>query len=257
MAQMRPWRPRRNACHDCSCSVGCHRVQGAMKATVWRRHRLLNGLQSLLLLGAMAAILSGLGWVVAGESGIFWALAGGVALVLFSPGFSPRLVLRMYAARALGPTEAPELHGLLATLAERAGLPTTPELYYVPSQMLNAFAVGTRSHSAVAVTDALLRALSPRELAGVLAHEMSHVRHSDMWVMGLADLFSRMNEPVLLVRADTAVVELAAVDVLRVPGELDGDPHPGLRTDVERAHAARALAHPGVQRGSRGGGADR
>lgn len=163
-----------------------------MKATVWRRHRLLNGLQSLLLLGAMAAILSGLGWVVAGESGIFWALAGGVALVLFSPGFSPRLVLRMYAARALGPTEAPELHGLLATLAERAGLPTTPELYYVPSQMLNAFAVGTRSHSAVAVTDALLRALSPRELAGVLAHEMSHVRHSDMWVMGLADLFSRM-----------------------------------------------------------------
>ncbi len=128
-----------------------------MKAAVWRRHRLLNGLQSLLLLGAMAAILSGLGWVVAGESGVFWALAGGVALVLFNPGFSPRLVLRMYAARALGPREAPALHGLLATLAERAGLPTAPELYYVPSRMLNAFAVGTRSHSAVAATDALLR----------------------------------------------------------------------------------------------------
>ncbi|GMQ96109.1 MAG: zinc metalloprotease HtpX [Gammaproteobacteria bacterium] len=163
-----------------------------MKVAAWRRHRLLNGLQSLILLAAMAAILSGLGWVVAGGSGVFWALVGGAALVLLNPGFSPRLVLRMYAARALGPRQAPELHALLATLAERAGLRATPELYYVPSRMLNAFAVGTRSASAVAVTDALLRALSPRELAGVLGHEVSHVRHNDMWVMGLADLFSRL-----------------------------------------------------------------
>ena len=82
-----------------------------MKAAAWRRHRLLNGLQSLFLLGAMAAILSGLGWVVAGGSGIFWALLGGALLVLFNPGFSPRLVLRMYAARALGPRQAAELTG--------------------------------------------------------------------------------------------------------------------------------------------------
>jgi heat shock protein HtpX len=77
-------------------------------------------------------------------------------------------------------------------LAARAGLPAAPTLYYVPSAMINAFAVGTRGNSAIAVTDALLRALSPRELAGVLAHELSHVRNNDMWVMELADLFSRM-----------------------------------------------------------------
>lgn len=163
-----------------------------MNAAAWRRHRLLNALQSLLLLGAMAAILSGLGWVIAGTSGIFWALAGGAALVLFTPGISPRLILHMYGARRIGNRQAPDLHGLLSTLAQRAALPAAPELYYLPSRMLNAFAVGTRSNSAVAVTDALVRTLTPRELAGVLAHEVSHVRHNDMWVMGLADLVSRM-----------------------------------------------------------------
>ncbi len=163
-----------------------------MNVAAWRRHRLLNALQSLLLLGAMTAILSGLGWVVAGGSGVLWALVGGVVLVLFNPGFSPRLILHMYGARRIGPRHAPELHSLLVTLAARAELPAAPHLYYVPSRMLNAFAVGTRANSAVAITDALVRALTPRELAGVLAHEVSHVRHNDMWVMGLADLFSRM-----------------------------------------------------------------
>lgn len=64
-------------------------------------------------------------------------------------------------------------------------------MYYVPSQMLNAFAVGTRKHAAIAVTDGLVRQLDMRELVGVVAHEISHVRNNDLWVMGLADMFSR------------------------------------------------------------------
>jgi len=158
----------------------------------WRRHRLLNVLQSLLLVGAMAVILGGLGWVLAGADGIAWALIGGALLVLFNPGVSPRLVLQMYGARPLDPHQAPELHALVESLAQRAELPATPALHYVPSQMLNAFAVGSRHHSAIAITDALVRGLSPREVAGVLAHEISHIRHNDMWVMGLADMFSRL-----------------------------------------------------------------
>lgn len=163
-----------------------------MNAEAWRRHRLLNAVQSLLLVAAMAAILTGLGWILAGSTGIWYALAGGTALLGLNPRFSPRLILGMYGARALGPRHAPEPNAMLATLAGRASLPAAPDLYYVPSRILNAFAVGSRRDSAVAVTDALLRALTPRELAGVLAHEVSHVRHNDMWVMGLADMFSRM-----------------------------------------------------------------
>ncbi len=68
----------------------------------------------------------------------------------------------------------------------RAGLESRPELFYVPSRMLNAFAAGTREQSAIAVTDGLLR-----QLDGVLAHEVSNIRSNDLWVMGLADLFSR------------------------------------------------------------------
>jgi heat shock protein HtpX len=164
----------------------------SLDTATWRHHRLRNAAQSLLLLLAMAGILGALGWVVAGGAGIAWALAGGVVLVVFNTGISPRVILRMYGARRLARRDAPELLDVLEVLAERAVLPATPALYYVPSTMLNSFAVGSRGNAAVAVTDGMLRALASRELVGVLAHEISHVRHNDMWVMGLADLFSRL-----------------------------------------------------------------
>ena len=79
-----------------------------------------------------------------------------------------------------------------AEIARRAGFPRTPSLYLVPSRVLNAFAVGTRDNAAIAVTDGMLRSLSLRELAGVLAHEISHIRNRDLWVMNLADTISRL-----------------------------------------------------------------
>ncbi len=163
-----------------------------MNVSTWRRHRALNVLQSLLLLTAMAGVLGGLGWVIAGGAGVLWALAGGIVLVALNPGLSPRLVLSAYGARPLAPHLAPELNEMVRVLAERARLPAVPALYLIPSTLINAFAVGSRRTAAVAVSDALLRTLDPREIAGVLAHEISHVRHNDMWVMGLADLFSRL-----------------------------------------------------------------
>ena len=76
-------------------------------------------------------------------------------------------------------------------LAERAELPTVPQLYYIPSRALNAFSLGTRNAAAVAITDGMLRALTLRELAAVLAHEMSHIANNDLWIMKLADVISR------------------------------------------------------------------
>jgi heat shock protein HtpX len=86
----------------------------------------------------------------------------------------------------------PELVQAVKILAERASLLHTPSLYYVPSSSLNAFTTGTANESAIAVTDGLLRRLNLRELAGVLAHEISHIANRDLRVMSLADTVSRL-----------------------------------------------------------------
>ncbi|ALP53161.1 peptidase M48 [Candidatus Tenderia electrophaga] len=163
-----------------------------MESVLWYRHALLNRLQSLLLLLVMAAFLALLGGLLWGGAGLIWLTLIGAVLVLFNPMNSPQLIMRMYRAVPLRPGESPALYGLLQQLAQRAGLKHVPELYYLPSPMVNAFAVGQRDTSAIAVSDGLLRTLNSREGAGVLAHEISHIRSNDMWVMGLADLFSRM-----------------------------------------------------------------
>lgn len=157
-----------------------------------RAHKLTNLLHSLLLLGGMALLLALLGWTLAGFPGVVWAMLLGTLALALGPTLSPQVILRLYGARRILPGQAPELQALLAELAGRAALPATPQLYYVPSRVMNAFAVGRPDRAAIAVTDGLLRGLSFRELAGVLAHEMSHVRNNDMWVMGLADVVSRV-----------------------------------------------------------------
>ncbi len=158
---------------------------------IWEEHAWRNRLQSLFLLLVMGGFMALLGWLLWGESGVWMMLLTTALGVVFNPGLSPRWVMRLYGARPLTREQAPELFEIVAQLAGRAGLTRPPELHWVPSSMLNAFAVGTPEQSAIAVTDGLLRRLDLRELTGVLAHEISHVRNRDLWVMGLADLFSR------------------------------------------------------------------
>ena len=155
-------------------------------------HKLNNLIQSILLLGGMAVLVGLLGWLIAGGDGVLWAVIIGAIILLLGPRASPRLALKLYGARPLHHAEAPNLYRLMAALAERARLPSMPALYYVPTAAMNAFAVGQRSEPIITVTDGLLRNLTSRELAGVLAHELSHVRNNDMWVMTLADSVSRL-----------------------------------------------------------------
>lgn len=155
-------------------------------------HKLNNLLQSVSLLGGMAALVALLGWLLAGADGVLWAVIIGVLILWLSPRASPHLTLRWYGARALSRTEALGLYTLTDTLAEGAQLPVAPELYYAPTPAMNAFAVGHRRQPAIAVTHGLLRNLSQRELAGVLAHEICHIRSNDIWVMTLADTVSRV-----------------------------------------------------------------
>ena len=104
------------------------------------------------------------------------------------------MVMRMYGARQLTGGAGHEIRQVIAALSARAELPMVPETYIIPSPTLNAFAVGRPEHAAIGLTSGLLQRLSLRELAGVLAHEMSHIRNNDLWIMGLADTMSRMTQ---------------------------------------------------------------
>jgi heat shock protein HtpX len=177
----------------------------------WRRHAWLNRLQTVLLLGAMAGFLALLGYLLWGSDGLLPLLALGAVFAIFNPAASPRLVMHLYRARPIAAWEAPQLRDALSELARRAGLARTPGLYYVPSRIVNAFAVGSAGDAAVAVTDGLLRALGPREIVAVLAHEMSHIRSNDLRVMGLADIISRLTSLLSLVGQFLLILNLPLI----------------------------------------------
>jgi heat shock protein HtpX len=157
-----------------------------------RSHDVRNALHTLILIGGSALLLAVIAWTVYGPEGLVWAALLGAFGLWTMSRVSPKMVLGLYRARPLSPDELPEIHRLVRQLARQAELPSIPQLYYVPSKLLNAFAVGTARDSAIAVTDALVRSMTLRQLAGILAHEMAHIRSGDLKVMALADVLTRM-----------------------------------------------------------------
>jgi heat shock protein HtpX len=133
-----------------------------------------------------------LGWLFAGAVGFVWAFVlagfGAIALTRVPAAW----ILRSSGAQALPWHRAPELTRLVHELAQRAGLRRAPALYLLPAREPQAMAVGGRDDPAMAVTPALVRQLSPRELAGVLAHEVTHLRHGDTRLMAAAHGFGRI-----------------------------------------------------------------
>jgi heat shock protein HtpX len=144
-----------------------------------------NQLKTVLLLGAMSALLVGLGALVAPS---YLYLFGALALLmnLGAYFFSDRIVLRMHHAREVSPHEAPDLHAMVVDLSARAGIPK-PRLFVIPEEQPNAFATGRNpAHGVVAVTQGIVRLLDRRELRGVIAHELAHIRNRDMLIASIA-----------------------------------------------------------------------
>ena len=123
------------------------------------QHKLNNTLQSVLLIASMAILLGVVGGLFAGPVGVWLALTVCALLLAFGPQLSPRFVLSLYRAQPIDRRQAPDLHMLTTELSRRAGLARTPQLYYIPSRMMNAFAVGSRDDAAIGLTDGLLRRL--------------------------------------------------------------------------------------------------
>jgi heat shock protein HtpX len=158
----------------------------SIDADALRRLRLLNRLQSTVLLLGLAALAGTTGYLLAGSDGVIFAAVLAAGFLLFTPA-SGELVFRyLYGAAPLTAASAPQLFSLVGELARRAELERTPALFLIPTPVLQAMAAGSREAPSIGVTSGLLQTLPSRELAGVLAHEIAHVRHGDMFVMRIA-----------------------------------------------------------------------
>ncbi len=173
-------------------------------------HRSRNLKQSVVLVLGMTLI-------VVVSASLIWSWAGAVAagvfvlvLSLFGPRVPPEAIMRLYKGIPVDARHGAQLHRLVEVLADRAELARHPRLYVIPSTTLNAFATGTPANAAIGITEGLLRRLDLRQLAGVLAHEMSHIRNNDLRVMAMADALTRFTQLLAYLGLFLAVLNIPA-----------------------------------------------
>jgi heat shock protein HtpX len=183
---------------------------------------MMNQLKTVLLLGVLSAIVVGIGGALAPGSMVVW-VALALAMNVGAYFFSDRLVLRMNGARPLAREEAPGIHAMTEELAARAGIPV-PRLFVIDDPSPNAFATGRNpARGVVAITTGIVRHLSARELRGVIAHEIAHIRNRDILVSTIA--------------ASLAAVVTSVANVLQFSALFGG-----AQNDEEGGSAAGSLA---------------
>jgi heat shock protein HtpX len=143
-------------------------------------------IKTALLLGLLTILILVVGQAMGGRTGLVVAFFMAVVMNLGSYWFSDKIVLSMYGARELSPVDAPGVHAMVEELARNGGIPK-PRIMLIPQEAPNAFATGRNpEHGVVAVTEGILRLLSPEELRGVLSHELGHIRNRDILVQSIA-----------------------------------------------------------------------
>ena len=172
------------------------------------KHKIINTIQSWLLVIAMMITLGVLGWLLGGITFALYAILLVIVIYLFNYKVSPYLILKMYRTKKISYSQAPNLYKILFLLAKRADLANIPKLYYLPSDMMNAFTVGTEGNSVIALSDGLLRRLSQREIAAILAHEISHIVNGDVKIMRFADFTSYLTNILSIVGQILLIINL-------------------------------------------------
>jgi heat shock protein HtpX len=146
----------------------------------------MNALRTTFLMALLTVLLVLAGGAIGGKSGMTFALVMAGVMNFVSYWFSDKIVLAMYGAKEVSEAEYPEFFGLVRQLAVQAGIPM-PRVYIIPSETPNAFATGRNpDHAAVAATAGIMRILTRDELMGVMAHELSHVKHRDILISSIA-----------------------------------------------------------------------
>jgi len=146
----------------------------------------MNGIKTILLMVTLTLMLIAIGAILGGKTGMTIALIIAFGMNFISYWFSDKIVLKMYRARPVSQSDAPELYGMVRRLAQKAGLPM-PKVYVIEQAQPNAFATGRNpENGAVAVTTGIMQILTQEELAGVMAHELAHIKHRDILVGTIA-----------------------------------------------------------------------
>ena len=240
---------------------------------------MFNMLKTAVLMAAVTALFMVVGSFIGGQQGMVVALVIAIGLNFFSYWFSDKLVLKMYNAKEVDATSAPQFYSMVHELATRAGLPM-PRVYVIDEAAPNAFATGRDpEHAAVAATTGIMRVLSDRELRGVMAHELTHVAHRDILIstisatmagaigmlanfamfFGGRDSEGRPGNPIaglavaFLAPLAAGLIQMAIsrareFEADRGGAELSGDPE-GLASALQKIHAyARGTPMPTAER---------
>lgn len=142
----------------------------------------MNGLKTVMLLTLLTLLLVFGGAALGGKQGMTIALVMAFAMNFITYFFSDKIVLKMYRAKQVSESDAPVLYRIVRSLSQKAGMPM-PKVYIIPDMSPNAFATGRNPiHAAVAATEGIMQLLSEEELAGVMAHELAHVKHRDILI---------------------------------------------------------------------------
>jgi heat shock protein HtpX len=146
----------------------------------------MNSLKVIILLASLSGLLMIIGYFIAGKKGVVIALILSLTMNFGSYWYSDSIVLGMYSAQPVTKSEAPVLYEAVESLSAKANIPV-PKIYIIPENAPNAFATGrNEDHAAVAVTSGILKILSRDELEGVIAHELSHIKHRDILISTMA-----------------------------------------------------------------------
>jgi heat shock protein HtpX len=178
-----------------------------------RAHRLRNTLHSVLLVGGLGLVTGFSAWLIWGGMGVAATLAAIGLIYAFVPRLSPELMMRVYRARRVEPGQggrSVQILRIVDALSDRAELTVVPRVYVIPSMTLSAFAAGRPDNAVIGITEGLLGRLDLREVAGVLAHEISHVRNNDLALMGLADAMTRFAQALAYLAVFLALFNLPA-----------------------------------------------
>ena len=150
----------------------------------------MNRTRTFMLMVGLTVLFVLVGGAIGGRQGAIWAFIIAAGMNFYSYWFSDKLVLKHYQAREVGPNDGGRLYATVAELAQRAGLPM-PKVYLIPQKAPNAFATGRNPHhAAVAATEGILEILDDDELAGVMAHELTHVKNRDILTGSIAATFA-------------------------------------------------------------------
>lgn len=161
--------------------------------------RLHNLAHSLFMLFAMTVLMASIGFILAGRDGLLIAAFIAATFMMFGRGHSTKWMLNAIGAVKLRPDQAPILHEILAELTRRAGMDRSPALHLVEADTMLGFSSGVSSHDAsIVLSSSLVQRLTAREIAGVMAHEISHIASGDLAVMAMADTLTRMTRTLSL-----------------------------------------------------------